>query len=206
MLSSPAAQVQEAIRQRWQDGGPERIIRVRMSREDFFALPHIEQKTEWRDGWALIMDAARPDHGRILLRIGALLLAALPTCDAIAEPGIATERSNREPDIGVFRRKVQNPPKGSYGYTNDIPLIAIEIISPSTRQEDMIFKAAEYAVKGVEQYWIVDPVFYSLTVFTNAGGYWDEGSRVELDCDNPVGEIQVSEVGIVPIDLRELFA
>ena len=37
------------------------------------------------------------------------------------------------------------------------PTLVVEILSPSTRQKDMVDKLRSYMLGGVEEYWIIDP-------------------------------------------------
>jgi len=37
------------------------------------------------------------------------------------------------------------------------PLLAVEVLSPSTRRQDRTVKARRYAALGIPHYWIVDP-------------------------------------------------
>lgn len=44
------------------------------------------------------------------------------------------------------------------------PLLAVEILSPSDKQEDINEKVDEYLASGVELVWVVDPHFRTVTV------------------------------------------
>jgi len=52
-------------------------------------------------------------------------------------------------------------------YDNDVPAIAIEFVSSSSRdrKRDYIEKRQEYAAAGVREYWIIDRFRRSMTVF-----------------------------------------
>ncbi|HUB26717.1 MAG TPA: Uma2 family endonuclease [Tepidisphaeraceae bacterium] len=45
------------------------------------------------------------------------------------------------------------------------PILAVEILSPSDKQEDILDKVDEYLKSGVKLIWIVDPVFQTVTVY-----------------------------------------
>lgn len=45
------------------------------------------------------------------------------------------------------------------------PNLVIEVLSPSSRSTDKVDKAALYASSGVEEYWIVDPIAETVTVY-----------------------------------------
>jgi len=40
---------------------------------------------------------------------------------------------------------------------DDLPLLAVEILSPSTRRFDLTVKRSRYESAGVPSYWVVDP-------------------------------------------------
>jgi Uma2 family endonuclease len=81
----------------------------------------------------------------------------------------------------------------------------VEVLSPSTRTEDLVGKAQEYAEAGIGQYWVIDPDddADTLVVFCNAGGTWSELLR--LDRDRPTGEIEVGIHGVVSLDLSRIL-
>ena len=56
---------------------------------------------------------------------------------------------------------------------NGAPDLAVEIISPSSRQHDTndtVEKLVNYGRFGVQEYWLVDPVERSVTLYGNVGG------------------------------------
>ena len=45
------------------------------------------------------------------------------------------------------------------------PVLAVEILSPSDKQDEVIAKVREYLDVGVALVWIVEPVFQTVTVY-----------------------------------------
>ena len=84
----------------------------------------------------------------------------------------------RKPDLAVYLN-----PDGSglprYGVVRVPPDIAIEVVSPSPRDErrDRIEKMDEYAAFGVRFYWILDPGLQSLEIFELTGGRYARAAR-----------------------------
>ena len=50
------------------------------------------------------------------------------------------------------------------------PDIAVEIISPSSRQYDTVEKRINYGRFGVQEYWLVDPIARTVTLYEQAEG------------------------------------
>jgi hypothetical protein len=83
------------------------------------------------------------------------------------------------------------------------PVLVAEVLSPSTRTEDTVRKAAEYAEGGAGQLWLLDPDARALDVFANAAGSWERLLR--LDDAATIGEVVVGEHGVVRLDLVDLL-
>lgn len=58
------------------------------------------------------------------------------------------EDSTVQPDLMVFDSRHEEP---------SLPLLAVEIVSPSTRHIDIGLKWSRYASAGIPDYWVVDP-------------------------------------------------
>ncbi|MDJ1181475.1 Uma2 family endonuclease [Roseofilum sp. BLCC_M91] len=54
------------------------------------------------------------------------------------------------------------------------PILVVEVVSPSTQTTDYRHKRSEYAVLGIQEYWVVDPVGERVTIFTLVSGFYDE--------------------------------
>ena len=54
------------------------------------------------------------------------------------------------------------------------PILVVEVVSPSTKTTDYRHKRSEYAVLGIQEYWIVDPVKETVTILTLVSGFYDE--------------------------------
>jgi Uma2 family endonuclease len=58
------------------------------------------------------------------------------------------------------------------------PLLAVEVLSPSTRRIDLHLKLARYEAAGCPAYWVVDPDLPSLTAWQLEAGRYGEVARV----------------------------
>ncbi|MBD2197024.1 MULTISPECIES: Uma2 family endonuclease [Calothrix] len=53
------------------------------------------------------------------------------------------------------------------------PILVVEVVSESTQTTDYRSKRSEYAVLGIPEYWIVDPIQGIVTVCTLVEGFYD---------------------------------
>ncbi len=94
-----------------------------------------------------------------------------------------TTTRSLQPDLLVVRR--DDP--GDAAVTTPLALV-VEVLSPSSRSIDVVLKRALYEQAGVEQYWVVDPLELSVTVWTHRDGRFGEPMVVtqEATVDGPV--------------------
>jgi Uma2 family endonuclease len=173
------------------------LQRLRMSYDEWLALPE-KPKAEWVDGEVVVNSPPAPDHANAQYRLERLLDDTLSGVRTYREVGVQLPRNRvRIPDVMV----VPGRPEGFIA--TETPLLVVEVLSPSTRTEDTIRKAAEYAGAGIGQYWLLDQQLRTLTVLRNVDGAWEELLR--LDEAHPTGEVTVADHGTVPVDLRPLL-
>ena len=176
----------------------ERVRRVPMSREEFLAYEWAEgERAEWVDGVTVVSPPPMPKHQIVGKRLTRAFDDALSGFEAYQEGGVDLERSLRIPDVLVVRDLedeiwIERP-----------PLIAVEVISPSSRTEDRVRKLNEYLVGGVGYYLLVDRFERTLIALRNDDGVWTP--VLELDDGTPTGELTVGEYGVVGFDLTTLF-
>jgi Uma2 family endonuclease len=173
--------------------------RVPMSREAF--LDHAwneSERAEWVDGIAVVTPAGLPKHQVVAARLVRLLQDALPDMWAYAEGGVDLVRSLRIPDVLVVSDLEDEL------WIATPPLIAAEVISPSSRTEDRVRKLNEYLIGGIAYYLLVDRFEGTLVALRNDDGVWTP--VLELDEGTPAGELIVDAYGAVGFDLTTLFA
>lgn len=131
------------------------------------------------DGVLVPMNPPRAMH----IKIARLLYAAFT--QAIADRpwvvswdyGVRTNiKHARLPDLTVLTadQEADLIASGSEAVLEEAPILAVEIVSPSTSSEDYRQKRSEYAVRGVAEYWIVDPIKQRVTVLTLVEGLYEE--------------------------------
>jgi Uma2 family endonuclease len=105
-------------------------------------------------------------HSAIAINIGGELVKQ-KEFRAHSELTVIIEGVDYQPDISVYKRKKlhyiseQDEPK-----TEELPLLAIEIVSPSQTMNELIRKADFYVESGIQSVWIVHPQTHSITVKT----------------------------------------
>ncbi|MEV5000680.1 Uma2 family endonuclease [Nocardioides sp. LML1-1-1.1] len=175
----------------------ERLERTPMSRADFDALPE-GVRAEYVDGVAIMSPPARGRHQDVTGNVLVALRQALPGAVVRTEAGFALPSGSlRVPDISV------QVVRDDEHWSPEVPVLVVEILSPSTREEDLFRKATDYRRAGIAQYWVVDRVARTLSVLVNAGEEWDIG--LALTEERPTGSIAVADLGEVELDLSALL-
>ena len=62
-----------------------------------------------------------------------------------------------------------------------LPVLAVEVLSPSTRLIDLNLKKAAFERAGVQSYWVVDPERPSITAWQLIDGAYAEAAAAEGD-------------------------
>lgn len=172
------------------------LQRIPMSWEEYLERRDLE-RAEWVDGVAIVSPQPRFRHGLAVANTSALLKASLPGLIVVIESGLRMARSLRGPDVMV----VDVVPETTW--MEAAPVLLVEVLSPSTRSEDLLRKGPEYAEAGAGQYWVVDPDQRTLEVYELVDGRWEP--LAAFDERTPNGEVRVGEHGVVPIDLADLL-
>ena len=129
------------------------------TRAEVLALPEDGNRYELVDGELLVTPSPRPAHQRAILALAERLLPyvrAHGLGECYSSPADLDLRADQllQPDLFVVAA-------GRNGLLRDwseagIPLLTVEILSPSTARFDRIVKRHRYRRSGVAAYWIVD--------------------------------------------------
>jgi Uma2 family endonuclease len=151
-----------------------RVVHPRFTRADYNRLPE-GFPAQLVHGHLVRQPAPTYGHqvfqSRLLAQLTALVGAdrALPApCDV----GI-DEFNVYQPDVLVLR---DIPPRDDV-HDVGIPLLAIEVLSPSTARRDREVKRRKLIEAGVAEVWIVDPATKSVELHTAAGRRVVEGDE-----------------------------
>jgi Uma2 family endonuclease len=143
--------------------------------DDIDLLPDDGLQYELIDGILVVSPAPVPRHQRVVVRLLVQLdLACPPELEVLVSPidFRPDKTTSVQPDVVVVRRD-------AVGETNIViaPLLAVEVLSPSTRRKDLVLKHSVYADAGVESYWTVDPKMPSIVCWNLIAGRYVEVGR-----------------------------
>lgn len=146
---------------------------------DLETMPDDGHRYELVDGALLVTPAPSVRHQRVSTRLLVLLHASCPAdLEVFAAPldVILSANTGVQPDLLVARREdltEKNLPAA--------PMLAVEILSPSSRLVDLSLKKAAYERAAIPSYWVVDPVEPRLTAWNLRDGAYVEVADVAGD-------------------------
>lgn len=143
---------------------------------DLEAMPDDGRRYEIYDGLLVVSPSPSRRHQRASVRLTKLLDSVCPPgFELLAAPFdvVLTQTLVLQPDLLVGR---------DADFTERslpvAPVLAVEILSESTRRYDQLLKRAAFEDHGVAAYWIVDPEAPSLTVLELTDGVYAEVAHV----------------------------
>jgi Uma2 family endonuclease len=160
------------------------MTRIVLTYEDYAALPDDGKRYELHEGELSVTPAPGERHQDILLNLTLLLSAHVRAArrgKLMLSPFdcILSETTVVEPDL-VYVDESRRPrvsPRGVEGS----PTLAVEIISPYSKQIDRRRKMALYAAHDVTWYWVVDPDARTVEAYRLDG----DAYRLEAMLDGP---------------------
>jgi Uma2 family endonuclease len=121
------------------------------------------RRYEIADGRLLVTGAQPPAHHAAVVALLVQLKQACPPHLRVAVNSLdfrPTRHLSLRPDLLVCRAEDAGPQ-----YTTRL-LLAVEVISASTRITDVVHKRALYEQADVPSYWLLDPTTQELTILT----------------------------------------
>ena len=126
-----------------------------LTREDLDAMPDDGRRYELIDGVIIVSASPSNRHQGIVVNLLVLLKASCPA-DLRIRPApfdvTLSDRTTVEPDV-VVARHADLEDRG----LPVAPVLAVEVLSPSTRWLDLGAKKDRYEAAGCASYWVVDP-------------------------------------------------
>ncbi len=168
-----------------------------LTRADLDTMPDDGHRYELVDGTLIVSPAPRVPHQRTLGNLHLLLRGACPDDleVLIAPVDVAlADDTVLQPDLLVARRVDLTD--------RDLPMapvLAVEVLSPSTRRFDLLLKRSRFESAGCPSYWVVDPDEPSLTAWDLDGGRY--GDPVIVVADQRYDATRPFPVSVVPVEL-----
>ncbi|MGI9157603.1 MAG: Uma2 family endonuclease [Marmoricola sp.] len=160
------------------------------TRADLDAMPDDGRRHELIDGVLVVTPAPAWRHQRILLNLTLALRAARPSGMTLLfapfDVALAPD-TVMEPDLLVGRTE---------DFTEKdlptAPLLAVEVLSPSTRRFDLLVKKSRFEAAGCPSYWVVDPEGPRIVAWELRGERYEQVAEatgdeaLEVDAPYPV--------------------
>jgi Uma2 family endonuclease len=165
---------------------------------DLEAMPDDGNRYELIDGMLFVSPAPLFRHQKMVLQLAIRLDAACPEGLHVLPAPLSfrpSDSTELQPDVLVAREK---------DFTEKLlpvaPLLAVEVLSPSTTLYDLNTKKAVYERLGVASYWVLDPKEPGLVAFELDGdGRYD--LLAEVKGDDTFHAVRPFPVQIVPVAL-----
>lgn len=150
-----------------------------LTRDDLQQTPDDGHRYELVEGSLVVTPARSYRHQDVVLNLAVVLKSACPSeLKVLVAPFdvVLSEHSVLQPDLLVARRA---------DFTDrelpTAPLLAVEVLSPSTRLIDTELKHARYQAAGSPSYWVIDPDALELTTWELRHGEYVEAVHATGD-------------------------
>ena len=150
-----------------------------MTIADLEAMPDDGYRRELIDGALLVSPAPSWEHQDVVGGLFAVLRAVCPdNLTLLFAPYDVhlDDQSSLIPDLLVARRSDMRSRA-----LPTAPLLAVEVLSPSTRRFDLHTKRARYEAAGTPSYWVIDPIELALIAWELVDGAYVEVAHVTGD-------------------------
>ncbi|MCP4700589.1 MAG: Uma2 family endonuclease [Gammaproteobacteria bacterium] len=105
------------------------------------------------------------NHGYVQINLGAEI-RALKKYTVIAGLSLDIDGDEHRPDLSVYPKRKIDFSKDQIKMT-ELPLLAIEVLSPKQGYQDIMDKFATYLKAGIKSCWLVLPMSRAITVFNS---------------------------------------
>ncbi|QWF23682.1 Uma2 family endonuclease [Nocardioides sp. LMS-CY] len=135
---------------------------------DLAAMPDDGNRYELVDGALIVTPSPRFRHQRLLGRLYSHLDSTCPAGPVV----LFAPFDVRISELTVLQPDLLVAPRTAFGEANlpGAPLLAVEVLSPSTRHIDLGLKRSAYEAARCPAYWVVDPEGPSVTAWELRGG------------------------------------
>jgi Uma2 family endonuclease len=160
--------------------------------EELEKFPDDDYRYELVEGRVIRMSPVGFEHGRLVVRLGALLLRHVQNLslgEVVTEVGFKLSSNPdtvRGPDL-AFISQSRIPSRELRGFWNGAPDLVIEVLSPDDRAAEIQAKVEQYLERGVTVVVVVDPDDHSVTIYRASAALTLTGADDLLDLDDVVG-------------------
>lgn len=158
---------------------PAGLPRRPLTRADLDAMPDDGHRYELIDGILIVSPAPRIRHQDAVAEMYVVLRESCPEDLKVLFAPVDVALSDdtvMQPDLVVARRE---------DFTErdlpTAPVLAIEVLSPSTRAFDLLLKKDRLQRAGCAHYWVVDPDVPAIVAWKLVDGVYVEAGRAEGD-------------------------
>ena len=142
-----------------------------MTADDLLVLPDDRRRHELVAGFLLSEPPASFRHGKIAATVFALLAEYVEREDlglvVSTETGFLLARDPdtvRAPDVAFVSRSAIERAGAFEGFFPGPPDLAVEVLSPSERPDDVHAKVGDYLAAGARLVWVIDPARWQVRV------------------------------------------
>jgi Uma2 family endonuclease len=172
--------------------------RIRMSAEEFEALPEQEVPVELIEGELLVKGLPKIVQQRVALKLATMLQRSVPNGEVFIAPvSVKLDDANYyQPDVlwVAADSACEVADDGVIG----APDLVVEVLSPGTAQYDRGIKFQQYQQHGVREYWIVEPGLAFLEVWVLSNGLFAQQGVYGADAafNSPIMNTEIKLVSL----------
>lgn len=120
-------------------------------------------------------------------------------CQVLVEPDVFFDSENRFiPDLVIVCDRDKIKADGIHG----TPDFVVEILSLSTQKRDLTVKKDTYEKFGVKEYWIVDPLVKTVTVFRLFDGTYNIENIYRAHTEAEIAELREDDRAALELKLK----
>lgn len=164
-----------------------------------------EPREELLHGKIYMMSSPSVNHNRVAFHIATAFQARLKgkTCEAFSDGTdvYITDNDRVIPDVMIICNKDIIKNDGIHG----APDLVVEVLSPSTANNDKGYKKDLYEKAGVKEYWIVDIKPRSIESYLLTDGKYRLGGVYQLPTNDMIEREREACTDIIPVSLYNDF-
>ncbi len=127
-----------------------------------------------------------------------LLFGKLNLYTILIEVSLEIQGKEYVPDVALYsKRKMQRsglPPSEDIIRMTEMPLLAIEVLSPKQSTQDVIDKIKVYFENGIKSCWFINPTIHTVTVYKSFKDFRTYVENMDLEDDSLGIKMSVSEI------------